>query len=593
MARQPENTPDGFSSLIGGMNSGISPTLIADNQAAFLTNVTNRGGFARTRPKFQKINIDWGGNADAEDWFTQQPISGQSVFQPLGGNGASVVCAAGGRFFSFPIVDKGAQAFEFTPQDGRNDQYQQQTWFQQAAQYMVCQNGLDVPVIFDGAAGNRSDIINQNQVPVGKQMAFVNGRLAVVLPDGREIAMGDLAYETPTSAISFTEVNLPSSEGGGLLSVPLELGPITGLCVTAQMNTIAGQGMLLVATNRAVCSINPIVQRNLWATIQLQSIALVGNGFTGNGLAVVNGDVWGRSLDGFRSFVMAQRDFFSWGNTPQSREMTVLIEQDDNSLLGFADAIYFDNRVLMTVGPQNIGNGLGCYHEGIIAINFDNISSLTSKTPPAYDGLWTGVRPYGFCQGNFNGQQRCFMFCYFPDTKTNELWEVTTEYGDDNDEDRIEASISSKSFTFGDAQLKASAQTGYTFFASFTSKQLVGAEVFADEIVGEVDFVLSYTPNQYPCWSPWQTWQICAAKPDCADQGPAGTSCLQPVFQALQYRPYSQIGPPPPTCDPVLNQSLARGYEFAVKLDWTGQARVRAVTLWANKRQENNNVVGS
>lgn len=577
MARQPEYVVDGFSSLIGGMNSGVSPSLIADNQCAFGTNQTGRGGFARSRPKFRKIACDFSGDTDAEAWYSGNPISGYAVYQPLTGTSSSVVCAAGGRFFSFPVNGNSAKAFEFTPPDGRNDQYQNQTWFCQSAQYLVANNGLNIPVIFDGTTGRRSDIITKNEVPVGKQMAFINGRLFVVLPDGREIAPGDLAYVTPTSAITFTEIGNPASEGGQVLSIPLELGGITGLAVTAQMNTIAGQGNLLVATNQAICSINPIVQRNLWPTIQLQSIALVGNGFTSNGLAVVNGDVWGRSLDGFRSFVMAQRDFFSWGNTPQSREVTVLIENDDRSLLNYASMTYFDNRVLMTVGPQNIKNGLGCYHEGIIALNFDNISSLTSKSAPAYDGLWTGLKPYGFCQGNFNGEQRCFMFCYFPDTQTNELWEITTEYGDDNDETPIQASIESKSFQFQ---------------STYVSKQITMAEVFVDEVVGSVAFSLAFKPNQYPCWSPWKDWTICAAKPDCADQGKVNGICRQPILQALQYRPRMEIGPPPNTCDPVLKQNLSRGYEFQVKLSWTGQARIRACSIFANKQLENNNIVG-
>lgn len=581
MARQPENTADGFSSQVGGMNSGISPSLIDPSQYAYGVNLTNRGGFLRTRPKFRQIAIDFAGNSDAQAWFSSKPVSGQSVYQPLTTDSSIVVCAAGGRFFAFPVVGNSAQAFEFTPPGNRNDQYQPITWFCQAANFLVAQNGEDIPVIFDGANGRRSNISTNNEVPVGKQMAYVNDRLFVVLPDGREIAPGDLAYSTPTSAITFTEVLLPASEGGQLLSIPLEIGAITGMAVTLQYGTATGQGPLLVCTDRAVSAINPIIQRSQWPTIQLQSIVLVGNGFSSNGLAIVNGDVWGRSVDGFRSFIQAQRTynpyFGGWGNTPQSREVQRIIENDDRTLLAFANMTYFDNRLLATVNPQNLGNGAGCYHEGLVALNFDNISSIQTKSNPGYDGLWTGIHPYGFCQGNFNGTQRCFMFCYFPDTQTNELWEITTDYGEDNDTTPIPASVESKSFSF---------QTPYN------SKQLVMAEVFVDHIIGSVDFNLSYKANQYPCWVPWKSWTECAAVPDCVTEGPSPAGCVQPVFQALQYRPRMEIGPPPNQCDPALNQILSRGYEFQVKLDWIGQARIRAVNLFTNQRPENNNVVG-
>lgn len=590
MARQPEDITDGFYSLEGGMHSGLPPSLIASNQAAMLVNKTTRGGFAGLRPKYRRIKCDFNGNMDAESWYQTKPISGQSTYQSFDGS-CSLVCCAGGRFFSFLISNNSSQASEFTPPGERNSQYQPITWFCQAANFLVAQNNLDVPVIFDGTSGRRSEIKTNSEVPVGAQMAYINSRLFVVLPDGREIAPGDLAFSTPTSAITFTEINEPASEGGQPLAIPMELGPITGMAVTAQMNTIAGQGQLLLATNRGIASLNPIIQRNLWPTIQLQSIALVGNGFTSNGLAIVNGDVWGRSVDGFRSFVMAQRDFYSWGNTPMSRELLRILQYDDRSLLGFAGLTYFDNRLLMTVSPQTLGNGQGCYHGGVVALNFDNISSITSKSTPAYDGLWTGINPYGFTQGNVNGVQRCFAFCYMPDTQTNELWEITTETGDDDDSVRIPSSIESRSFDFR-PQYSPNQITGTEIISRYESKQLTKAEVYVDNIVGSVDFSLSYRPNQYPCWIPWKSWSECAGGTDCDSIGQLNGICKQPIFSEMQYRAKMEIGPPPIACDPISKKVLSRAYEFEVKLDVTGQARVRGLLLFSNKRSENNNVVG-
>jgi len=488
------------------MNSGISPSLLQPNQYAFGVNVTNRGGFVRTRPLFRQIAIDFGGNSDAESWFQSKPISGQDYFQPAT-SVAQGVCCAGGRFFSFMMGDTTATAFEFTPSGSRNDQYQDQTWFCQAANLLVAQNGEDIPVIYDGANGRRSQISALNECPVGRQMAYINDRLFVVLPDMREIAPGDLAYETATSVVTFTEIN--EEPGGGPLSIPLEIGGITGMVVTAQVNTIAGQGQLLVTTDRAISSINPVVNRASWDTIQLQSIALVGNGYSGNGLAVVNADVWGRSVDGIRSYIMAERNFLtfygpSWGNTPQSREVARILEDDDASLLRFSSMVYFDNRLICTVAPTALANGAGCYHQGMAVLNFDNISSITTKSTPTWESVWTGINPYGFFTGSFNDQQRCFAFCYNPQTQLNELWEITTEYGDDSDVTPIAASIESKSFNFQ---------------APYAPKSLQGVEVFVYNLVGNVDFTLEYKPDQYPCWLPYRSWSECAGSASCSPQG--------------------------------------------------------------------------
>lgn len=573
MARQPENVNDGMYSALGGVNSNISPSLLADNQVSFAVNATNRGGFWRSRPKFRKITLDFNGNDDAANWFYSNPISGQYYYSPSSGSTPLLVCCAGGRFFAFQLSGNTASIFEFTPSDGRNSQFQSHTWFCQAANFLVAQNGLDLPVIFDGATGRRSNI-KDNEVPTGRQMAYINNRLFVVAPNGRQIYPGDLAYSTPTSAITFTEILDPATAGGQPLGIPIELGGIKGLIATAQQDTAAGQGTLLVATDKALCSINAIVQRSQWPNTSLQNVAMIGNGFVTDGLCVVNGDVWGRSVDGYRSYIMARREFGQWGNTPQSAEMNRVLVFDDKAELEYSSCVYFDNRLLMTVNPTPLNNGQGAYHNGIIALNFDNISTINEKSTPSYDGLWTGIHPYGFCSGDIEGKQRCFSFCKFD--SGNELYEITTEYGDDNDTQRIESFIETRSFTFK---------------SPFKLKQLEDVEIYADEISGEVNFNLMYRPNQYPCWTDYKSWSECAAKADCSTMGSIDGICHPLTFQEIQYRPRMVLGKPQFATDPVLKSSLSIAYEFGLRLQWTGQARIRGILLAGSERDVNTQLV--
>jgi hypothetical protein len=566
MSRWVENLNDGMFSAEGGMNSGISPSLIQSNQTYTNVNSTNRGGFWRSRPKFMKRQINFGGSVDIETWFKNYAISGQTYFSAPSGQ-SLLACCVGGRVFSFSLNnDNSFNISEFTPPGNRNSLNQPITWFCQAATYLIAQNGLDTPIIFDGSNGRRA---NQaaSEVPTGRQMAYINNRLFIVDNTQREILPGDLAYQTATSVLQFIEISDSAASGGQPLSIPLEAGGIKGIIPTAQLDTQAGQGTLLVATEKAVTSINAIVQRSLWPTIQLQNIALVGNGFSTNGLAIVNGDVWGRSSDGYRSFIMARREFGAWGNTPQSEEVQRFLDYDDLTLLEFSSSVYFDNRLLMTVNPKAYQGG--AYHNGIIALNFDNISSLAGKSSPSYDGLWSGIKPYGFCTGNFNGKQRCFAFCY--SETGNELWEITTEYGDDNDTTRIEWVVETRSFTCDHPMIK---------------KAIDSVEVYVDNVWGQVDFELMYKPDQYPCWLPYTTWSECAAKSDCDVQGYLNGVCQQPLHGEPQYRARMNAGKPPVTFDSVQGTSQNIAYEFQLRLRMIGHARLRALRLLANLRDE-------
>lgn len=168
------------------------------------------------------------------------------------------------------------------------------------------------------------------------------------------------------------------------------------------------------------------------------------------------------------------------------------------------------------------------------------------------------------------------MFSYRKETGQNELWEITRQYGDDNDDTRISCFLESRSFNF---------QT------PFNSKDLQSTEIFADEMSGQVDFVLQYKPDQYPCWLDYNDWSECAGVASCSPMGLIDGICAQPVFTAPQFRPRMDSGRPPLSCDPAQNRVNARGYEYQLRIQWTGQAQVRNAIVFANVRDENAKLV--
>jgi hypothetical protein len=365
--------------------------------------------------------------------------------------------------------------------------------------------------------------------------------------------------------LQFTEGD--SYEGGGLLSVPNETGSITSLHFTAQTDTTTGQGPLIVSTPTTIVALNPIPKRSNWESIQFSTIAVLNRGFLSQyGTTNVNGDLWGRAIDGLRSFAMTQRQTRTWAHTPLSREMDRVLRKDTENLLEFSSSIYFDNRLLTTCSPTRGQDGK-VYHRGIIALNFDNIASVGESSNPAYDGLWTGIQPYYLTQGRFNGQHRAFALARGSEGQT-ELWEISKEDKFDN----------------GDVAIKSFIETPcYAFTNPILYKKLVGAELWVDGLEETVNFDVKYRPDQYPCWVDWHSWSICAPMRFCDTDF---ANCTMFADSLPQYRSKMQLPSPGETCDPLLKRAFRNAHMFQVRLAWEGPATFKQLRLYAEGIQD-------
>jgi hypothetical protein len=113
---------DGFRSLERGMNSGISPSLLARNQCAFSINTTMRGGFPRTRPKFLKLTLSFPDMAaDDVTFFKTQNFQGQAYYDPPQGNADEcLIVSVGGRIYRINILGMTGTVLEITNPIDRN-----------------------------------------------------------------------------------------------------------------------------------------------------------------------------------------------------------------------------------------------------------------------------------------------------------------------------------------------------------------------------------------------------------------------------------------------------------------------------------------
>lgn len=397
------------------------------------------------------------------------------------------------------------------------------------------------------------------ELPPGRMGVYGMGRNAVCLPDGKRIVMSDMVGgPSGTVAKQYRDAQRHITEnfylkGGGVFIIPGSVGAIKAMRFVSVLDQSLGQGPLQILTAKEIFSCMAPTDRSKWQTMTdpILPQSLIGNGATGQDSTInAGGDLMFRSPGGIASLILGRRDFATWGNTTCSREVDAILGRDSPDLLEFGSAVEFDNRWLLTCGPTPSPQGY--YFNGLIALNFDPLSSLRGKAPAVYDGLWTGLDILQLIAGEFNGRQRCFAFTYNAILNKIELYEVLKSGEADYDDGdylevrRIRRVIESP-VLMGPAK-----NPGHDLL------RLKDGEVRVDNLLGKVDFYTYYKPDQYPGWIPWFHWTECAKQPT---TDPA-TKDYKP-----QFRPRMGLGEPSETfCDETTDRPLREAYSYQVKV---------------------------
>lgn len=560
MTRDPHRVSAGFLSLEGGVDCGKAPNLLLGNQLAFATNATVRGGFVKPRPGWTKIALAFA-DEDTESNFQTKRFQGASNYEP--NNGRSMICALiGGRLFRVNVDDDNSVS-DISIAGDLNPSNLPMAWMTQAENFFIVQDGQSKALIYNGGTSRRADP-SLKEVPTGKQITYGMGRIWIAR--NNEYIAGDIAGG-PTSVLQFTETGY-LNEGGSFV-VPLQSGEITFLKFISSIDTSLGQGELVIGTENSIFSNRVPPNRNTWkdSADAIQRIVQIDAGATGQrGVSGVNGDLFFRSKDGIQSLVVAIRQFGTWGNTPISREMNRIIELDDRRLLQFASAVKFDNRLLMTCSPVETPQGI--YHRGLIELDFDLISSMGSKLPPAYDGISTGLKILQLVDGFFGGIKRCFAFTLNDDNEI-ELWERTLAQKFDSVSQPITWTFETPSYNFGNP---------------FELKRLETADISLDELSGPVTITIQFKSDQTPYWTNWHSWSECAKDKDCDTAECGSPNSYQPQFRAKMRLPQ-----PPDDCDSSNKKPVREGYEFQFRFVITGFCRIKQCRFHAYAQEENPN----
>lgn len=581
---------DGFTNLEGGIDSGRAPNLVRPNQCSFAVNTTFRGGFPKQRPGFTNIPINLSKNTC--DDFTANKFQAGIVYEADDGT-AFMVLRIGGKLYSLR-PDGTAKNIDIPNDPNPDPPLFEQGWLCQAENYLIAQDGQSMPKIFDGSTTRRADP-TVPEAPVGTAMVYGFDRLLVC--KGRQYVAGDaLGDPSGNQSLNFRDAVIKFTENtliaqGGAFSVPMTSGEIRAMAMQAAVNTALGQSNIVVSTQNAVFTTVLPADRTTWqnTTSPLQTIAQIAKGFAGPvNFCNVNGDIWYRGPDGWRSLVMAVRNFnYGWGNTPLSREMNRVLAFDTPSLLQFGSMVYFDNRLLCAVSPATSPQGV--YHRGIGVLDFDVLSSMNNvkgmdfysgfalMTQPSWEGVWTNIFPLQLLAGNFSGEDRCFAICLNTTTSRIELWEISAT-------DPLNPS-NNQNFDLPDGVTDTPIDWWFetrscVFNDPFQLKELVTGEITLDQVLGNVTVNVSFRPDLYPFWYQWDNWTECVNYKDCPP------SCSTPTYNP-QYRPKHGLIEPGEDFVPGINRPLRRGYEFQTRIEVTGAARLKQFRMSAFDVQEN------
>lgn len=572
----PERTPniifDGYLNFLGGVNLR-HPSTVLPNQFSNAINATFRDGYPRNRPGFRKIELTWSDLVEPNDDEPDEPIvtpasviqanfqdglfQGAEFYTPNAGE-PFIIASISGKLYRINVWST-PSVRQLLIEGNWNSPVLTKTWMLQAENFLITQDNQSLPIFFDGNLLRRSN--PATQLPVGNAMAYANGRIWVALPDFISFLGGDLVFENGSRSDVLDVITNLWLRGGGVFAVPSNLGGITAMKAMANIDTSLGQGPLQVFTPSAVFSVNAPVDRTVWSELRypIQTVSQLTNGSLSDRATVsVNSDVFYRSLDGWRSFLLSRRDFARWKDRPISREISRVIRKDGRQWLQYCSAQVFENRMLGTTMPENVPMH-GVVWRSLASMDFDPLSSMIEEFPPIWEGFWTGIRILQLVKGFFEGTERLFAFV-LNELNQIELWEITRSENFDNGNQRISWVLETRSFKYA---------------TPHEEKNIRYLDTWWDDIQGKVDFRILFRPNQHPCWFEWETWTECATNEICQpdDDAPCITiKNLQPQYRS---RHRSSI----PRFVTSLEGPALLGTDFQVRIEITGCARLLNLRL--------------
>lgn len=571
----PATLRDGID-LLSGV-SGAHPHLVPRNLAANAVNRVFRADYNSTRPPINHIQLIFPEDVGNKQRYLLEGgnIQGATVYNSFPAqNNTQLILSVAGTIFRIKVI--GNKGYVYKLFEG-NDPVLTHAWFAQAFEWLIIQDGLSQPIIWDGTTARRSFVKpdgTSEEVPVGSVMAFIHGRLAVASADGtNQIAVGDIVYgenATNTSdVIKFTETQYWAE--GGAFGVPVYVGDITGMYAMPYLDTGTGQNELIVLGTQGGVSIDLSRPREQWLDSQLLRISLIGAGCVStHSLAALNGDLFFRSSEGIRSYRNARSEFQqTWRQTPISTDVRRWISTDSPKLLEYNSQVAWRNLLLSTCSPliaraNNPLAGHHRFHRGFVVLDAEPQSNTLRSGAPVWHGMWTGIRPVCFVEGRIENRHRCFAWSYDRDGR-NRLYELS----EDGFNDTFEGSPR-KIFSFYDTSSLGVIERTTT---AFDQKLISSGEIEFSGLREQTNVEVSIRPDNSPCFVP-------------VDELTVGCECAQEEDCFTFTQPRSEravISGIEEACIPGTNKKVKNVRLWQARVAMTGYAKVESLFFWFDR----------
>ncbi len=191
-------------SSVAGANGSFRITVTGTNTFTYATTAT--GTVTGTVTAFR--DVDYTYNQDFVDSKTSRDryityirgatyVQGSFVYQDTReGNTTQLIMAVDGFILALNFNNSSCYLLNL------NDRISVDVpvYMVQAEKYLIIQSGKDEPRVYDGYTLRRASHYNAiNSLPIGKQMAYGQGRLFVAINEGSEITAGDLVFSGITT----------------------------------------------------------------------------------------------------------------------------------------------------------------------------------------------------------------------------------------------------------------------------------------------------------------------------------------------------------------------------------------------------------
>jgi len=137
----------------------------------------------------------------ANDILGATYVQGAIVYQdPRSGNPAQMIVVADGKIMALNFNEASVTRLNLSDEISTDVP----VYMTQAEKFLIIQTGQDEPRIYDGYVLRRASYYGDQVVPIGKQMAYGQGRLFVTVNEGAEIIAGDLVFGGSTTNVAIT-----------------------------------------------------------------------------------------------------------------------------------------------------------------------------------------------------------------------------------------------------------------------------------------------------------------------------------------------------------------------------------------------------